>query len=258
MQSFAPAPALSNVWYAQEGTVNASATTMPFLQHELVLNLGDEFSVSGATTADNVVFSPIRTNSIVTSVKGRYEAVGLLFNPIGIYQCYGISVAELLQAQSASELLPGPKEEFLQLLEQATGHQQKIEATTAFFERYSCKREIPNVVLRFLQRVAVTPSHHLGQLAHELNVSSKHLRSTVRSVLGISPKKYLQLVQLQHVLNEMASTSNMSMTHCSLSNGFYDQAHFNRVFKNFTGMAPGAYYRSSTRGQYGPCHTLMH
>ena len=115
---------------------------------------------------------------------------------------------------------------------------------------------MPEIVLHFLQRVSA-PSQHLGQLSKELKVSSKHLRNTVRSVLGIALKKYLQLVQVQGALNEITSTECPSMTHCALNNGFYDQAHFNRVFRAFTGMAPGAYYRNSTRSQIGQCHTLF-
>ena len=75
--------------------MQASGTTLPFLQHELVLNLGDDFHVSGAATADNVLFSPIQTSSIHTKASGHYEALGLFFNPVAVFQHYGLSVEEL-------------------------------------------------------------------------------------------------------------------------------------------------------------------
>ena len=249
---------LPNVWYAQQAHVQTIGTTLPFLQHELVLNLGDEFSISDATTADNMLFSSIRTCSIETKASGRYEALGLLFRPEGVFEHYGRSVAELRQAQSADDLLPGPRTELLQRLEAAHSVQDKIEATKAFLTKHSHQRTVPEIVTRFLQHVALTPSHNLAQLSRTLHVSSKHLRSSVRTVLGVSPKKYLQLVQLQHALNAMASTPRLSMTACALSTGFYDQAHFNRVFRKLTGMAPGAYYRRTNRGKFGECHTIMH
>ena len=250
--------ALPNVWYAQQAHVQTIGTTLPFLQHELVLNLGDEFSISDATTADNLLFSAIRTSSIETKASGRYEALGLLFRPEGVFEHYGVSVAELQQAQSPDDLLPGPRTELLQRLDEACSVQDKIKAAKTFLTHYSHQRTVPQIVTRFLQHVALTPSHNLAELSRTLNVSSKHLRSSVRSVLGVSPKKYLHLVQLQHALNAMASTPKLSMTDCALSSGFYDQAHFNRVFRKLTGMAPGAYYRSANRGKFGECHTLIH
>ena len=96
---------INTIWYASQPEIDLTALSLPFLQHELILNLGDTFNVSYAHTNQETLFSPILAKAITTEVSGKYQAMGVLFPPVGIYEMYGISVAELKTSEEQPEAM---------------------------------------------------------------------------------------------------------------------------------------------------------
>jgi AraC-like DNA-binding protein len=81
----------------------------------------------------------------------------------------------------------------------------------------------------------------VSQLAAEAGVSVKTLeRRFIRSV-GLTPKQYLRVVQLQHaariIRKEGGVLSRGDLTE-SLGSGYYDQSHFVKACRDITGLTP--------------------
>lgn len=78
------------------------------------------------------------------------------------------------------------------------------------------------------------------KLGEDYSLSERHLRRLCRHFLGLSPeklilyKKYLAALKRLHL-------SEQKLTAVGLECGFYDQSHFIRTFRLFTGMTPGNY-----------------
>lgn len=77
-------------------------------------------------------------------------------------------------------------------------------------------------------------------IAKEIGVHPFHLsrvfRNTHRQTIG----EYVQRLRIKYACEQLTLPDNDLAT-VALSAGFADQAHFTRVFKNVTGITPGAY-----------------
>jgi AraC-like DNA-binding protein len=58
--------------------------------------------------------------------------------------------------------------------------------------------------------------------------------------VGTSPKKFASIVRLKHVIHQY--NPDHSLTELAYEAGFYDQAHFIKEFKLFTGATPEKFF----------------
>ena len=78
-------------------------------------------------------------------------------------------------------------------------------------------------------------------LAREAGVSRKHLAESFRAELGMTPKRLARLVRFERLLAALRAGPDApgDWTLAALAHGYYDQAHFTREFRAFTGLTPG-------------------
>ncbi len=81
----------------------------------------------------------------------------------------------------------------------------------------------------------------ITMLAQQLKISQCQLEKRFRKIVGASPKKFASIVRFRNVLN--IAHGERSMTQLGLEAGFFDQAHFIKDFKSFTGITPEQYFR---------------
>lgn len=234
--------AIETIWFSEKQHIDITSIAIPYTKHELILNIGDTFTVSSSKKNGATIFSPIQTNAIQTKVQGKYQAFGVMFNPIGMYETYGLSIAECkaLSISSSNDLLFGKKEELLQKIQEADSATKKLSLFSSLFFQHSPRKNCPPLVVNFIRTISALADNPIAikDIATHLNYSSKHLISTFKDVVGITPKKYVQLVQLNRTLLSMKLYPQKKLTEIALEHGFYDQAHYIRVFKKFSGITP--------------------
>lgn len=59
--------------------------------------------------------------------------------------------------------------------------------------------------------------------------------------IGMSPKQFGKVIRLQSALKMLLNDEGESLTNIAYQNEYYDQAHFNKDFKEFTGINPGEF-----------------
>jgi AraC-like DNA-binding protein len=80
----------------------------------------------------------------------------------------------------------------------------------------------------------------IEDVAREIGLSQSALERRFRRMVGASPRKFASLVRLQGILRLMESGADLTtVAHAA---GYYDQSHFIKDFKRFTGMAPGVFF----------------
>lgn len=82
----------------------------------------------------------------------------------------------------------------------------------------------------------------ITEIASSLYVSQSTLERRFRSIIGTTPKKFASIVRFKHTLAHYKPQA--SLTDLGYEAGFYDQAHFIREFRAFTGETPEQFFTS--------------
>ena len=83
--------------------------------------------------------------------------------------------------------------------------------------------------------------YRITELLAETGISQKHLTRVFQQQIGVSPKPYAQLLKFQHALSLLHGQSQTDFGRLAQDCGYYDQAHFHRDFRRFSGVTPKAY-----------------
>ena len=73
-------------------------------------------------------------------------------------------------------------------------------------------------------------------LAKQLYISSSRFEKRFRAIVGTSPKKFASMIRIESVIRSYQSGT--TLTDVAYDSGYFDQAHFNRDFKSYTGLSP--------------------
>lgn len=81
----------------------------------------------------------------------------------------------------------------------------------------------------------------IKELNEKLFISQSPFEKRFRKVVGTTAKKFASIVRFNSVLNDMNETK--TLTEICYENNFFDQAHFIKDFKQFTGDTPENFKR---------------
>ena len=78
----------------------------------------------------------------------------------------------------------------------------------------------------------------IHELAEELHYSERHLSRVFLDSMGISPKTFARIVRFQNAIDAIMNQTMHSLCDSIIELGYSDQAHFQREFKQYTGITP--------------------
>lgn len=84
------------------------------------------------------------------------------------------------------------------------------------------------------------------QLAHLTSQRERTLQRLFMDHVGVSPKWIIQRYRLHEAATLLEREPDRSIASIAQDLGYYDQAHFSKEFKNFTGQSPGSYRATSS------------
>jgi AraC-like DNA-binding protein len=128
-------------------------------------------------------------------------------------------------------------------LGEASDDGQRISIVERFFLSLLKNREQDKIVLEAVRLIKNTRGNiRMLQLADELNISTSQMEKRFRVVVGATPKKFASIVRFNSVLTGHHDSNDWS--DLSFLAGYFDQAHFIKSFKSFTGLTPEQYFRN--------------
>jgi len=80
-------------------------------------------------------------------------------------------------------------------------------------------------------------SFDIERLAAESGFSGRYIQKLFLNYVGISPRNFFSVQRFNKSL-ELVRSANMSLTNIAYECGYYDQAHFIREFRSYTGITP--------------------
>lgn len=86
----------------------------------------------------------------------------------------------------------------------------------------------------------VTPEMSVRELRQQAGISCSTLKRYFKKETAISPKQFLMLNRFRHVMEEIATGSCHDWMDYVVRYGYYDQNHFIKEIKRFSGYTPAA------------------
>lgn len=80
-------------------------------------------------------------------------------------------------------------------------------------------------------------------LADRFGVSEDAFEKRFRKAIGTNPKQFAQTVRLQLLISRHRPAE--PLRNLAFDSGFYDQPHFNRAFRQFTGLPPRQFFQQN-------------
>lgn len=122
---------------------------------------------------------------------------------------------------------------------------QLVNATdTLLLERLSrygehSSDQLVDYAINYLYQNKSTPD--LNKLASSLKVTQRYLQKVFVTRVGFSQKHFARIMRFQQSLQMLTQQQSPNLTTLAYANDYYDQSHFIREFKSFTGVAPSAF-----------------
>ncbi|NML19555.1 helix-turn-helix transcriptional regulator [Pseudoflavitalea sp. G-6-1-2] len=142
----------------------------------------------------------------------------------------------------SSELL----EAFTEKIQEAATHAERAKIADDFLQQQLIRTDNDPLIQRAVQ--LIQQQHGIikvKELAASLHISQDPFEKKFRTYIGTSPKKYASIIRIRNIIEKIPSYT--SLTDAGYEAGYYDQSHFIKEFRAFTGQTPKEFLRSPRR-----------
>lgn len=212
---------------------------------ELAFILGDD--IKRYTSEDKYVLQP-RAMVLGQTMKPFYiQPIGYVntfavsFYPFGFANFISEPIKNLVNKETPIDVLFdkfSAKELELKIIK-ATTTRERIEFIEEFlFERLHDQKIIDHIVKTTVDTLLKTKGSVKISKIHKQDADRRKLERNFLKHIGISPKQLSKVIRLQSALKVILNEGKESLTNIAYKSEYYDQSHFIKEFKEFTGVIP--------------------
>ena len=232
-------------WHADVGY---RSRALPRGAITLIIDVGrrqqlDFFAADGRTRikVPPAFLTGSHTASYVSEMAADEPAMAVHFRPGGAFPFLGIPLSDLENAHVGLDQIWGRAGIEL--------HERLIDTPTmaarfSILENFLLSRPWSSArrhpcVAAVLAAIEDNPSIRMADIRDLVGMSTKRLIALFRAEVGLSPKAYARIRRFQAALRLLGTGTAGARVAAEV--GYFDQAHFVREFRSFTGMTPTHY-----------------
>lgn len=167
------------------------------------------------------------------------------FHPNGFLPFASIPLKEMENTAVPLEVIFGKEGiEIGEKILAAENTQERIRHIEAFLlKRLTDKSTIDHVVKSTVDSIVQTQGlFSVHQHATQNKIHRRQLTRKFTSAIGLSPKQLSKTIRIQNTLKTLLTKEVKSLTDLAYEHEYFDQAHFIKDFRAFTGLTPKAFY----------------
>lgn len=251
---FKPSPYLEHLityyWVLKSSKTDLTTATYRFVPDgyvDWVFHLGTPWQcyfpdeICSSKTSRFHVFGQIKNYVDLKIPKNGLHLFGVKFNPWVAKEIWNIDMHYLTDNCLAIEDLDLPEIKTLQ--ERIIGAND-LESRIAIIESYLSPYTNIQEDYSLKQALFSYSNDNNHQTDRSNGFGLRRLEQRFKSEIGISPKLFCRTQRINKVIEEITSVKKQSLTQLALKNNYYDQSHFIRDFKQFTGLSPSKFLKS--------------
>ncbi|MCJ0743097.1 AraC family transcriptional regulator [Pedobacter montanisoli] len=134
------------------------------------------------------------------------------------------------------------------ILTASTTH-KRITLIETFLSEYLANTDVINDIVKSVVDTIITANGQLSihEISEQQNINRRKLERNFALAIGLSPKQLSKTIRLQATLKLLLNKQFASFTHLAYEAEYYDQAHFIKDFKEFTGLTPKEFYNDNLK-----------
>jgi AraC-like DNA-binding protein len=178
---------------------------------------------------------------------GIQHGVEVNLTPLGARRLLRVPMHTLTNRVVELEELLGPDARLLvERLYEARGWAERFDLLDAAIARRLADAEGPSPAIAWAwgRLRATHGAVPVTELAGELGWSRRHLGVRFRDEIGVPPKLLARILRFDRVVALLRLQDPDRWAEVAHDCGYYDQAHFNRDFREFAGTTPSAFLAS--------------
>lgn len=174
-------------------------------------------------------------------------AIVFFFKPFSLATIFKLSAKDLKAKPIELNLWNAQKAMALNIqLYHSKSIQEKVEILSHFIftQIESNKRDCE--IIRYATDSIMQNSNTdvISQLLEKLHLTERTFQRIFKKYVGITANEYRRICQHYFAFSQLKSGHFEKLTDVALTNGYFDQSHFIRSFKEFTNTTPNEYLQS--------------
>jgi len=234
-------------WVSQcSQTITVNHKILPVSSIDLIFNFLSPISYEKDgikhDTPGNSFFSGLLSDHILMKQQGPILTIGVSFFPTGFYPFFKIPVSKFKNRTTGlDQILNGPAGK----IEQQLHETEEISDKIRLLERFFCGLLDQTATLPQETRLLLNHFNSKGigvrEFCRNHGVHPRTLERMFNKYVGTTPKGFLRLNRFQTALNRLLNHGPGALTPLAHEFNFYDQPHFIKDFKSFTGSSPSRF-----------------
>jgi AraC-like DNA-binding protein len=185
------------------------------------------------------IFTPIREKVLSVKQIGKVHRIVIVFKPFGINQFF----RDLDFSQVICDISFFSQNE----IEALFNTTDLGDLTTVLDQSLSSRflRDSNEIVKKSIDAIFDNSDNFsVEDFSDELGISRKHMNRVFKQKMGVSVKKFQQIVNFRKTIAiKLQTKPNDNFTQIAYNCNFADQSHFNKVYKNFTENSPKEFFQ---------------
>lgn len=209
---------------------------------DLPLRLFKDGSDAVGRIVGRSVIGGARARPYLRDISMAGSSVGALLCPGAAELIVGVPAGALSHAHTPLEDVwgAGAVAEIRERLSAAPSMAARIELLEAILAaRLPRLRGIDPLIAQALARFGA--SCPVGDVVHDSGWSHRHFAAIFQEAVGLKPKTYCRILRFGRVLDRLAPDARVAWADLAAAEGYADQPHFIREFREFAGLSPGSY-----------------
>ncbi len=239
-------PYIECYWIAEGDGEGLTQKIVPDGFTELIFHYGDLYRFRNFKGEEKIQSRIILAGQITQPVYltplGQSGVVGIKFKPTGIWKLVGWNMYAF--TNDAADLAELPHIDSKALIEQLTSS-ASAEARIQLLEHWlldqlpSARATVADDLVHEINVLQGTVS--MAELNKAFSIPVRKMERLFNEQVGISAKRYARIVRFRHVF-QLLQKERWSKAEATYLAGYFDQAHFNKEFRTFSGEDPGTYF----------------
>lgn len=213
---------------------------------EMAFILGDD--IKRYTSGDEFIIQP-RAMVLGQTIEpfyieptGYVNTFAIRFYPYGFANFISMPIKNLANKETPIELIFGEKtaNELKQKIKEAANSSERIQIIENFLlDKLNEETTIDTIVKTTIDALLATNGNaSIGAILKEDLSKRRQLERNFIKQIGVSPKQLGKVIRLQTALKMLLNKKAENLTDIAYKSEYFDQAHFIKDFKEFTGINP--------------------